>query len=193
MFDIKALFGVLAIVFTILTILPYIRGIRRGETKPHMFTWLIWTLTMGILAAAQMSDEAGPGAWAMTIGAVLNFVVFLSAIKQGEKNITLSDWVTFLIALLALPLWFFTHDPLWSVILLTSIDGLGYVPTFRKSWAKPQEEVILTYIFSGSWQILSLFAIVNYSWVTVLAPATFTMISAVLVIYLFLRRRALGV
>jgi len=48
-----------------------------------------------------------------------------------------ADWYFFLAALAAIPLWLLTRTPLYSVVVVTVIDALAYVPTFRKSWHRP--------------------------------------------------------
>ena len=34
--------GLLAILMTFYAFYPYIRSIRVGETRPHVFSWVIW-------------------------------------------------------------------------------------------------------------------------------------------------------
>lgn len=192
MSDYKDLLGIISVLFVIATVIPYYRGMYRGETKPHVFTWLIWTLTCGITGLAMFADGGGPGAWAMTLAGLINAITALLALKCGEKNITRADWVMLTLGLCAIPLWWFTKDPLWSVILLTAIDTTGYVPTFRKSWMKPKEEVALTYFLGGIWQVVSLFALTNYSLTTMLAPISYTIINATLIAFLLIRRKSLA-
>src|SRR5690606_16045788 len=111
--------------------------IYRGTNKPHMFTWIIWTLLTAIILAAQIVGGAGPGAW--STGAVLLpcIIITVLAIQRGEKNITASDWVMFLAGLAAIPVWLATSNPLWAVIIVVAIDALAFGPTFRKSWFRP--------------------------------------------------------
>lgn len=191
-FDDKFVFGVLSVLVTIWCAIPYILGILRGTTKPHVFTWLLWSLTTGIAAAAQLYDGGGAGAWSMVASGTLCFVIFLMSLKSGEKHITRSDWVTLAVGLSAIPLWLVTKDPLWSVIIVCSIDALAYIPTFRKSWAKPQEEAVLMYVLALVWQAMSVFALENYTLVTVLSPATLLTMNASLVTFLWWRRKVLA-
>jgi hypothetical protein len=191
--DPRVLFGILSLVALAAAVLPYFIGIARGTIKPHMFSWLLWTLTMGITGIAQWSQGAGPGAWAMLAGAALNLVVVALAIRYGEKHITRSDWIMLTAGLCAIPLWFFTHDPLWSVILVTSIDIAGYGPTFRKAWSRPQEEGAMLFVLSTGWTLASLFAMHDRALVNVLAPTAYAAANIALVSYLIIRRRALGI
>ncbi|HYS44784.1 MAG TPA: hypothetical protein VEM35_00005, partial [Rhizomicrobium sp.] len=41
----------------------YIVSVLRRHTRPHVFTWWIWTLVMTIAAVAQLTNQAGAGGW----------------------------------------------------------------------------------------------------------------------------------
>src|SRR3990167_9255905 len=125
--------GILATLIAIYAYIPYFRNIFRGKTKPHAFSWFVWFLLTAIAFFAQVSDNAGPGAWVTGFTAVICFVIFIFGLKRGEKDIVWIDWLSLVGALLALGLWAITNEPLLSVILITLIDALGFVPTFRKS------------------------------------------------------------
>ena len=73
----------------------------------------------------------------------------------------------------ALPLWYLTHDPFWAVVILTLVDTLGFVPTFRKAYHKPYEEQLLLYVLMTIRNLVSIPALEHYSWTTVLFPAVF--------------------
>lgn len=58
---IKEILGYLSIFAVALTTVPYVQHMRAGKIKPHIFTWVIWSLTTGIAAAARMTEQAGAG------------------------------------------------------------------------------------------------------------------------------------
>jgi hypothetical protein len=72
----------------------------------------------------------------------------------------------FIITFLAIPLWVVTSDPLWSVLLVTVIDAVAYYPTFRKSFAKPDEELAFKYVLTVIRYLFSLLALEHYTVVT---------------------------
>lgn len=47
---------------------------------------------------------------------------------------------------MALPLWYITTDPLWSVVILTTLDLLGFAPTSRKAYVHPYK-AYLTFLY----------------------------------------------
>jgi len=141
--------------------------------------------------AAQWSKGAGPGAWYVGFSTLLCFAVAALAIKRGEQNITISDSIAFVIALTGIVLWYATEDPLWAVALASLIDILACYPTLRKTYLKPHEEAVFMYAMAAFRAALSLPALVSYSLVTVLFPATLVFTSSLIALTILWRRKAL--
>jgi hypothetical protein len=59
----KDMFGVLSLIISVVSYVPYARSIFVANTKPHAFTWLVWGTVMAITFFAQLSDKAGAGSW----------------------------------------------------------------------------------------------------------------------------------
>ena len=57
---ITEIFGVLAVIVGMTGQGIYIATILQGKTRPHLFTWLVWTILGGIGFAAMVHDNAGP-------------------------------------------------------------------------------------------------------------------------------------
>ena len=187
--EILALFG---IAITIIGYAAYISSVFKGKTKPHPFSWIIWATLTAIAFFAQVSDNAGPGAWITATTALISFaIVILAYVKNSNQEITKSDWITFLAGLSAIPLWIITQTPLWSVILITLIDALGFYPTFRKTWFKPSEELPLHYIIAGLKFILALYALENFTMITALYPLSLVIMNFAFLILLYYRRKVL--
>jgi len=185
------LFGALSVAFMAASRLMYLYSIVRGNTRPHVFSWLIWATISAIGFAAQFLEGAGPGAWARCFAALSCFLIMLLALTRGEKNIAPADFITLVIALATIPLWIVTETPLWSVIIVCCIDTLGYLPTVRKSWHKPQEELPVGYLVSSLGAACSLIAIEHYVPSTWLYPAVLVTSNASVFAYLMLRRKRL--
>ncbi|MDB2415310.1 hypothetical protein N9W34_06020 [Rickettsiales bacterium] len=185
----KDALGFIAIFLTIVAFLPYIKSILNGKTKPHVFSWVIWGSTTLIVFAAQLSDNAGAGAWPFGISGIITiYVAFLAYMKKSDITITYSDWIFFIIAMSSIPVWYITSSPLWTVIVLTAIDIIGFAPTFRKAYYNPFEENLTFFVIMGIRNLISTFAIVNYSIITTLFPAFMTLACAILVPMIIWRR-----
>lgn len=189
----KPFLGIAATLLAFYSYIPYFRDIFAGKTKPHAFSWLVWFLLTAIGFVAQVKDNGGAGAWVTGFTAFVALFIFILAIQRGEKNITRADWACLFGAVLAMGLWALTKDPLLAVILITVIDALGFLPTFRKAYSKPQEETMITFLLSSIKFIIAIAALSNYSAITVLYPASLVFMNGVFVVMLVIRRKQLGI
>lgn len=185
----KELLSVTAIILTFVAFIPYIRSIQLGKTKPHVFSWIIWASVTFIVFLAQLSDNAGAGAWPIGISGIITlYVAILAYHKKSDKMITRKDWLFFAAAMSALPFWYFTSNPLWAVIILTTVDLIGFAPTFRKAYHYPNEEQLLFFVLMTCRNLISIMALEHYSLTTVLFPAA-TALACILFIKLVIIRR----
>ena len=189
--DLKVAFAVISIGMTLAGYFYYFRDIFRGKTKPHAYSWLVWGLLTAIAFFGQLSDNGGPGAYVTAVTAGISFVIFFLALVRGEKNITRSDKINLAAALLAIIPWLLTDNPVFSVILITIIDFLGFLPTIRKSWNKPYEETFIHYVFAGLKFVLAIIALDHYSITTWLYPASLIAANLFFAIMLIVRRKQL--
>ena len=186
----KLIFSGLAIVITFMAFIPYIRGILKGRIKPHLFSWLIWGMTTLIVFFAQLDADGGTGAWPIGVSGVITiYIAFLSYVKRGDISITRLDRLFFSAALLSIPCWYFTSNPLWAVILLTTIDLLGFGPTIRKAYDHPYEESLLFIFMFFLRNTFALLALESYSLTTVLFPLSICMVCLFLCTLISYRRR----
>ncbi len=167
----------------------YIRGIFKGRVKPHFFTWCVWAILTFIAFLAQVVAGGGPGAWVTGVTAAMSVVFALVGLGSSSRSlIAKSDWVFFIGALLAIPPWLVTGDPLWSVVIITIIDAIAFVPTFRKAYEHPETESASTYVLSGIKFIFGIVALSSLSVATVLYPASLVLANLVFVAMVLLRR-----
>lgn len=185
----KELCGYFAIGLTFVAFIPYIRSVLSGQTKPHVFSWLIWGVATFVVFLAQLADGAGFGAWSIGLSGFLTcYIAFLAYRRRSDHSVTKLDWVFFILAMISLPLWFLTKDPFWAVLILTTVDTLGFGPTFRKAYHKPYEEQLFLYIVMTVRNLVSIPALENYSWTTILFPATLSVTCGIFIIFVMIRR-----
>ena len=119
------------------------------------------------------------------------FIAVLS-IWFGEKRIARTDWIAFIGALIAMPLWYFSKDPVAVFCLLIFIDTASYYPTIRKTWSDPWGEPIGSYFWAGLRYFLALFAVPDPNFANLLYPLFLMCGDWGFVIYGFWRRRVLA-
>lgn len=167
----------------------YYMGIFKGRIKPHVFTWVIWALTTWIIGVAQYVEGGGAGAYVTLLSACVSTTTAVLALKFGDRDITKSDWISFVMALLAIPIWAMTSNPLYAVLLVTCIDLFGFFPTFRKGYHKPWDEGAFLFGAVSIKFLLTYFALENLALVTGLYPMALFIINGIFTIMLMMRRR----
>ena len=189
----KEILSTVAIALTFIAFFPYIRSIIQGSVKPHVFSWVIWGTTTFVVFLAQLEDNGGVGAWPIGVsGGISIFIALLAYIKRADIVITKTDWVFFMSAMSSLPFWYFTSDPLWAVVILTTVDVLGFGPTARKSYIYPHSESLLFFALFTARNLIVITALENYSVTTVLFPAVIAAACMLLMTMITYRRRVLA-
>jgi hypothetical protein len=185
----KELLAAAAIVLTFAMFVPYINSIYDGRTKPHAFSWFIWSLGTLVVFFAQLAGGGGVGAWPIGVsGIVTAYIAVLAYRTHTDRSITRTDWVFLGIALAALPCWFLTQNPLSAVVLLTMVDLAGFGPTFRSAYSRPHDERIGFYALGVVRNGLAIGALQHYSLTTVLFPGAVGIACGVFVALVAYRR-----
>lgn len=189
----KEFLSAVAIAITFIAFFPYIRSIMQGQIKPHVFSWLIWGSTTFVVFLAQLEDNGGAGAWPIGVSGIITLLIALLAyIKRSDITITRTDWVFFIMAISSLPFWYFTSDPLWAVITLTTVDVFGFAPTVRKAYLAPYSESLLFFSLFTVRNLIVIIALENYSVTTVLFPAVIAAACLMLMALIVYRRQLLS-
>lgn len=176
--DTKIVLAGISSLIGIACFIPYVRDIFRNTTKPHSYTWFIWTVLQAIAAAAMWSGGAGVAIASSVIGAVLCGFIFLLSLKRGFKGVTRFDTVCLFGALVALVAYLFFHDPLVSIIFATLTDIIGFLPTFRKAYREPRTETASTHLLSAASGMFAIAAIANFTLTTSLYLFAVTVMDA---------------
>lgn len=187
----KELLSAVAIALTFIAFIPYIHSILKGRTRPHVFSWIIWGSTTFVVFLAQLADKAGAGAWPTGVSGVITiFVAFLAYVKKSDSSISAADWLFFISAMTSLPLWYLTSEPLWAVLVLTSVDLIGFAPSFRKAYHYPFDEQLTFFALMALRNLIAILALAHYSFTTMLFPVA-TGIASLLYILMVKFRRCL--
>ncbi len=187
----KAAIGGITIFLSLVGYVPYIRDILRGKTKPHAFTWLVWTVVTFIIGFAQLAAGSGWGAVHNIVTGFICLIILFFAFKNKDKDIKKVDIILFVFALLSLPLWFLTKNPTYAIVLITIIDLLAFMPTARKTWNDHSSETLSSYEIAGLKYFLAILAITTYSFATLLYPVALILMNISLVSIIVLRRKKL--
>jgi hypothetical protein len=190
--QLKDVVGIVAIVLTFAGYAPYFRDVIKGKTQPHVYSWFLWGFVTFIAAALQISGGAGiSGFVTLTAATMCSTVFVLGFFKEGERDITRSDTIFFILGFVALGFWLIAEQPVISIILVTVIDLLGFAPTIRKSWNKPYSETVSFYLLNTVRFALAIMALHSYTIVTAAYPITWAFANGIFGAILLVRRKQL--
>lgn len=185
----KIFISIIGVILTFIGYVPYIRDVLKNKTTPHAFTWFIYTLVGFIALALQIKGGAGVGYWTLLAADIFCLIIFILSLKFGTKDITISDVFFLILAFISLYLWLAINKPVWSVILATTTEILGFAPTIRKSWNNPNSETLFLYQTSALRQLLSIFSLQKINILTALYPFAWAVANGVFSLILVIRRK----
>jgi hypothetical protein len=188
----KDISGGIAVGLGIAAYIIYIHSTLKNKIKPHAFSWLLWTLTTAIVFIAQWTKGGGAGSWSTGFTCTVCLAIGIISIFKYDKKYTLADILFISVALLALIPWFYTKDPTASVVLIASIDVLGYGPTLRKSYYYPDEEKAISFGLNSIKHLFSFFALQNYIVATWIYPTSQIFMNGLVVVIIIVRRKQLS-
>jgi hypothetical protein len=186
--EIKTAFGIIASLIGTGCFIPYISDIYKKKTKPHIYTWLIWTILQVTGVVAMYNSGAGIGILALATGSILCAYVTILSIKHGTKNINTFDTLCLIGALASIGVYIFLKEPLLSIILISAIDFVGFLPTLRKAYIEPYSETLTMFAFFAVSGVFTMLALHDYSLTTILYPLTLIGINILATTVIWLRR-----
>jgi len=191
--DPKLLFAILSITISTIAFAPYLWDVFKGRTRPHAYTWLIWVITQGTAAAGIWHGGGGVGTIGFVSGTILVLIVFLLSFKHGTNNITKSDTLILSLAFLAIFVWWLLKSPIAAVIMVSIIDILGYIPSYRKTFDEPWSETALTWFGFVVGNIFGILAMREYNLLTLTYIITITVANILMVMLCLIRRKQLQI
>jgi hypothetical protein len=192
----KVLIGCVTVALSVCGLGHFVLDALWGESRPHMYSWLIWTIVNSIAWYNQWTHHAGPGAWSTLVMTVLSGIIFLIALGQymsqkSDHRITAIDqWCLGGAVVSVMLLVLFKSGPI-SIIAATATDVFAFAPTLKKVWHHPRTEPASNYTLNTIRQTIVLCAIGSYNFVTLLFPVTLIFFNGLTVATIVLRRRQL--
>jgi len=134
------------------------------------------------------SSGAGWGITPLVLGAVLCVSIFILSFKYGTKNVTGFDLACLISALVIFCFYLLTHQALLSIILVSVIDVIGFLPTFRKAYAEPYSETTSSYVLSAIADGFALGALASFGLTTTLYLFTLIVVDGFCSVLIIVRR-----
>lgn len=151
--------AVLSGVLTVVALIPYVKDIFQGTTRPNAVSWFLWTILQGIAMAAQFSAGAS---WSVVllVAVTINtaFVTVLALAGYGYRTYGKIDLVCLVLAFVAIVAWQATRDPVVAIAFAIFADLFASVPTLVKAFLDPASENLLGWWIIAFASLLSVFS-----------------------------------
>lgn len=179
------LLGKSAAILALIVLIPYIRSILQGKTKPNRASWLIWTVVNVSLLASYHYSGATTTIWLAASYNIISVTVFLLSLKYGVGGYAVLDIVCIVGALLGLVLWKLTDNPTTALYLNIFMDALGFLPTIKKAYLSPGSENTFAWSMSVVANVLNVCALTTWQLKIALFPIYNLTFNAVVAVLLF--------
>jgi hypothetical protein len=158
-----------------------------GKSKPHRVTrFIVWLASVaGILGVLHSSSSAGK-IFAFIFLVRATYLLVMSGI-YGVGGLAKLDVYCLLMGILALIAYYTTHNGVLTISLGILADVIGYIPTFVKTYHKPQSEDPLFFSIEGIASLFGVFAVWELR-VDILFPIYFTLCSLLMVALIYRKK-----
>lgn len=177
-------FAYLTIIFGLIGAIFYIKGIMRGDTRPNIVSWILWTIApfVGVYISYK-SGISGPLLFSTFMaGFSPLLVVIASFFKKGAYwKTTPFDIVCGLLSVVAIIIWVTTQNGIISLSFAILADLLAGIPTMIKSWHHSETEVIAPYALGIVNQMITFLIIKDISFLNIAFPIYFVLSNLVII------------
>jgi hypothetical protein len=136
--------GIVAGIIAFASIIPYVKDILHGTTRPNIVSYGLWALLLSIGMLGQISSGAS---WSIIflLGDLLAVlaVITLCLMGYGYGKYGKLEWTCVVLAIIAIVSWQITDRPLLAIIFALIADMLAAIPTIVKTYYDPRSELPL--------------------------------------------------
>lgn len=180
-------FGYTSGILMILSVIPYIRSILKGNTKPHRMTFLIWTILILIAFFSQLAKGAS---WSLLLTAgdgIAVLITFILSINFGVGGLEKMDIISLCGVGVSLILWYFTKEPAIVLFLIILIDLIGLNLTIIKTWKNPETENWVAWAMCGVGGFLGVLSVGNLNFILLAYPVYICLANSIMAIIVLIR------
>lgn len=157
-------------VFVLAANVPYVISILRGKTSPNRISWLVWGL-VGMLILTTYHELDGKAALILAFTcAACQLTVAVLSIQYGSGGTSVIDRACLALVVLTCFIWWITKSAFYPYVLGVCIDFLAMIPTFVKTYHKPEGEDFWAWTLWAIAAFLSVLAIENWAFAESLFP-----------------------
>lgn len=185
--------GIVAGIVQAISVVPYIKDMLHGETRPNVVTWFLWMVIQIIIIAAQFSAGASWSVIILIVMTLNTMAVLLLCLKgYGYKKYGKIDFVCFLLAILAIVVWQITNEPVLAIVFSVVADFFALAPTIVKTYREPNSESAFPWFLNVVAGVLAVISTTKFDLANVLFPVYYIVTDSSLVILMLRGRRRLS-
>jgi hypothetical protein len=180
-----------AAVMSVVDVVPYIRDVLRGITRPHRGTWLIWSALGATAFASQYADGA---TWSLTLVGVQTagtVLVLLLSIRVGVGGASRANLCLIGLAGLGIVGWVISSEPVVATACVVAADAIGVLMMLPKTWRDPWSETAPTYVMATGSGLCGALAVGDLDASLLLYPSYYALANATIAAVILRRRRAM--
>lgn len=132
------------------SVVPYIKNILRGKTKPRLVSWAVWSILLGLTAAVSWQEGQTSSAVLSTASALACAAVVILAYGRTALGLTRLEAYTLLGSLLGIGMWLIFDNPMLVLVTALCVDAIAYIPTFVNGWKNPGHESLSSFLISAA-------------------------------------------
>lgn len=182
-------FGYISGFLLLISFIPYLIAIFKGEAKPERASWLLWTILGGISFFSLLSEGATNSLWLPGVQAIGDALIFILSIKYGLGGLMKRDKIALAAAGMSLLLWYFTKEASVALVFAIIIDGAGAVLTMIKSYEEPITEPMSAWVLTCLGGFIGIFAVGNWQPIFIIFPLYIFVANLAIIISILLGRK----
>jgi len=139
----------LSTVVAFYTIVPYIRAILKGKTKPHQLSWVVFVIMNFIVLISQYLEGARSSVLITLAFCIGSLWILILSFKYGTRDTSRWDRALFIFALATIVIWVLTKSNATAIWLTLLIDFAATTMLILKIRSLPGSEDHVSWVFGS--------------------------------------------
>lgn len=139
---------------------PYIHAVLRGQVRPKLVSWGIWTVLASIMTLAAFQEGQLQSALLTGVTAAACGSVLVLGWRRGSRRMSRLDIICLLGAIIGVVVFFLVKDATTALAVSVAVDAVAFIPTLMHGWTNPEEESLSSFAMAASGELLVIVAAV---------------------------------
>lgn len=157
---ILAIVTIIGVTLVAFSAAPYIRAVLRGQVRPRLVSWGIWTVLAGIMTLAALQEGQLQSALLTGVTAAACGAILLLGWKRGSREMSRLDIVCLIGAITGVIVFFLVKDATIALAVSVAVDAVAFIPTLVHGWTNPEEESLSSFAMAASGEVFVIVAAV---------------------------------